>query len=124
MIYDRINLKKASMRGNKVGEYKGIKVYSCSKEDYIKNMNSNFYYIIYDDSYLSGRPLVRKNKVIGYVNVDGLMDLLMDDEQWEYLKINKKKNEVKKETEIDLILKSVFEPLEVEEISLEGLNEI
>lgn len=124
MIYDRINLKKASMRGNKVGEYKGIKVYSCSKEDYIKNMNSNFYYIIYDDSYLSGRPLVRKNKVIGYVNVDGLMDLLMDDEQWEYLKTNKKKNEVKKETEIDLILKSVFEPLEVEEISLEGLNEI
>lgn len=124
MIYDRINLKKASMRGNKVGEYKGIKVYSCSKEDYIKNMNSNFYYIIYDDSYLSGRPLVRKNKVIGYVNVDGLMDLLMDDEQWEYLKTNKKKNEVKKETEIDLILKSVFEPLEVEEISLEGLIEV
>lgn len=128
MIYDRINLKKASMRGNKVGEYKGIKVYSCSKEDYIKNMNSNFYYIIYDDSYLSGRPLVRKNKVIGYVNVDGLMDLLMDNEQWEYLKktsfFKVEKNEMKNETDIDFILKSVFEPLEVEEISLEGLNEI
>lgn len=138
MIYDRINLKKASMRGNKVGEYKGIKVYSCSKEEYNKNMNSNFYYIIYDDSYLSGRPLVRKNKVIGYVKVDGWMDLLMDNEQWTYIKnelkkstsffdsvfeIDKMKSKNENDIDVDEILKSVYAPLEVEDIIIEGLGQ-
>ena len=138
MIFCKDNLIKSAVSGGRLGEYVGTPVYTCSMSDYKKNMNSNFYYIIYDDSYLSGRPLVRKNKVIGYANVDGWMDLLMDNEQWTYIKnelkkstsffdsvfeIDKMKSKNENDIDVDEILKSVYAPLEVEDIIIEGLGQ-
>lgn len=141
MIFCKDNLIKSAVSGGRLGEYVGTPVYTCSKSDYKKNMNSNFYYVIYDDERSSGRTLVRKNKVVGYVDVYGDIDLLRDDQQWTYIKNElkkptsffdsvfekkkKKENDFKIENEIDVdeILKSVYAPLEVEDIIIEGLGE-
>lgn len=142
MIFCKDNLIKSAVSGGRLGEYVGTPVYTCSKSNYIKNMNSNFYYVIYDDERSSGRTLVRKNKVVGYVDVYGDIDLLKEDQQWTYIKNElkkptsffdsvfendkmKSKNDFKIENEIDVdeILKSVYAPLEVEDIIIEGLGE-
>ena len=150
MIFCKDNLIKSAVSGGRLGEYVGTPVYTCSMSDYKKNMNSNFYYVIYDDERSSGRTLVRKNKVVGYVDVYGDVDLLSDNQQWTYIKNElkkptsffdsvfeidkkKKKNETKKKKEndfkiendidVDEILKSVYAPLEVEDIIIEGLGE-
>jgi hypothetical protein len=146
MVFCKDNLIKSAVSGGRLGDYVGTPVYTCSKSQYKKNMNSNFYYVIYDDERSSGRTLVRKNKVVGYVDVYGDIDLLKEDQQWTYIKNElkkptsffdsalemKSKNETKKkkendfkiETEIDVdeILKSVYAPLEVEDIVFEGLG--
>jgi hypothetical protein len=154
MVFCRDNLIKSAVSGGRLGDYVGTPVYTCSKSQYKKNMKSNFYYVIYDDERSSGRTLVRKNKVVGYVDVYGDIDLLKEDQQWTYIKNElkkptsffdsvfendkmKSKNETKKkqgkkmendfkiETNIDVdeILKSVYAPLEVEDIIIEGLGE-
>lgn len=142
MIFCKDNLIKSAVSGGRLGEYVGTPVYTCSMSDYKKNMNSNFYYVIYDDERGSGRTLVRKNKVVGYVDVYGDIDLLRDDQQWTYIKNElkkptsffdsvfetdkkKKENDFKIENDIDVdeILKSVYAPLEVEDIIIEGLGE-
>lgn len=146
MVFCRDNLLKSAVSGGKLGDYVGTPVYTCSKSNYKRNMNSNFYFIIYDDEQSGGRTLVRKNKVVGYVDVYGDVDLLRDDQQWTYIKNElkkptsffdsalemKSKNETKKkkendfkiENEIDLdeILKSAYAPLELEDIMIEGLG--
>lgn len=144
MIFCKDNLIKSAVSGGRLGEYVGTPVYTCSKSDYKKNMNSNFYYVIYDDERNSGRTLVKKNKVVGYVDVYGDIDLLKENQQWTYIKNElkkptsffdsvfendkmKSKNEAKKkienEIDVDEILKSVYAPLEVEDIIIEGLGE-
>lgn len=144
MIFCKDNLIKSAASNGRLGEYVGTPVYTCSMSDYKKNMNSNFYYVIYDDERSSGRTLVKKNKVVGYVDVYGDIDLLKENQQWTYIKnelkkptsffesvfeIDKKKkkkeNDFKIENEIDVdeILKSVYAPLEVEDIIIEGLGE-
>ena len=141
MIFCKDNLIKSAVSGGRLGEYVGTPVYTCSMSDYKKNMNSNFYYVIYDDERGSGRTLVKKNKVVGYVDVYGDIDLLRDDQQWTYIKNElkkptsffdsvfekkkKKENDFKIENDIavDEILKSVYAPLEVEDIIIEGLGE-
>ena len=142
MIFCKDNLIKSAVSGGRLGEYVGTPVYTCSMSDYKKNMNSNFYYVIYDDERGSGRTLVKKNKVVGYVDVYGDIDLLRDDQQWTYIKNElkkptsffdsvfendkmKSKNDFKIENDIavDEILKSVYAPLEVEDIIIEGLGE-
>jgi hypothetical protein len=150
MVFCKDNLIKSAVSGGRLGEYVGTPVYTCSKSQYKKNMKSNFYYVIYDDERSSGRTLVKKNKVVGYVDVYGDIDLLKENQQWTYIKNElkkptsffdsvfendkmKSKNEAKKkkendfkiETEIDVdeILKSVYAPLEVEDIVFEGLGE-
>lgn len=146
MVFSRESLFKSAVSGGRLGDYVGTPVYTCSKSDYKKNMNSNFYYVIYDDERSSGRTLVKKNKVVGYVDVYGDVDLLSDNQQWTYIKNElkkptsffdsalemKSKNETKKkkendfkiENEIDLdeILKSAYAPLELEDIMIEGLG--
>jgi hypothetical protein len=150
MVFCKDNLIKSAVSGGRLGEYVGTPVYTCSKSQYKKNMKSNFYYVIYDDERSSGRTLVKKNKVVGYVDVYGDIDLLKENQQWTYIKNElkkptsffdsvfendkmKSKNEAKKkkendfkiETDIDVdeILKSVYAPLEVEDIIIEGLGE-
>jgi hypothetical protein len=150
MVFCKDNLIKSAVSGGRLGDYVGTPVYTCSKSQYKKNMNSNFYYVIYDDERSSGRTLVKKNKVVGYVDVYGDIDLLKENQQWTYIKNElkkptsffdsvfendkmKSKNEAKKkkendfkiETDIDVdeILKSVYAPLEVEDIVFEGLGE-
>lgn len=144
MIFCKDNLIKSAVSGGRLGEYVGTPVYTCSKSDYKKNMNSNFYYVIYDDERNSGRTLVKKNKVVGYVDVYGDIDLLKENQQWTYIKNElkkptsffdsvfendkmkkKKENDFKIENDIDVdeILKSVYAPLEVEDIIIEGLGE-
>lgn len=146
MVFCRDNLLKSAVSGGKLGDYVGTPVYTCSKSNYKRNMNSNFYFIIYDDEQSGGRTLVRKNKVVGYVDVYGDVDLLRDDQQWTYIKNElkkptsffdsalemKSKNETKKEKEndfkieneieLDEILKSAYAPLEIEDIMIEGLG--
>lgn len=146
MVFCRDNLLKSAVSGGKLGDYVGTPVYTCSKSNYKRNMNSNFYFIIYDDEQSGGRTLVRKNKVVGYVDVYGDVDLLRDDQQWTYIKNElkkptsffdsalemKSKNETKKkkendfkienEIELDEILKSAYAPLEIEDIMIEGLG--
>ena len=142
MIFCKDNLIKSAVSGGRLGEYVGTPVYTCSMSDYKKNMNSNFYYVIYDDERSGGRTLVRKNKVVGYVDVYGDIDLLKENQQWIYIKNElkkptsffdsalendkmKKENDFKIENEIDVdeILKSVYAPLKVEDIIIEGLGE-
>lgn len=142
MIFCKDNLIKSAVSGGRLGEYVGTPVYTCSKSDYKKNMNSNFYYVIYDDERGSGRTLVKKNKVVGYVDVYGDIDLLKENQQWTYIKNElkkptsffdsvfendkkKKENDFKIENDIDVdeILKNVYAPLEVEDIIIEGLGE-
>lgn len=150
MVFCKDNLIKSAVSGGRLGDYVGTPVYTCSKSQYKKNMKSNFYYVIYDDERSSGRTLVRKNKVVGYVDVYGDIDLLKEDQQWTYIKNElkkptsffdsvfendkmKSKNETKKkkendfkienEIDVDEILKSVYAPLEVEDIIIEGLGE-
>lgn len=141
MIFCKDNLIKSAASNGRLGEYVGTPVYTCSMSDYKKNMNSNFYYVIYDDERSRGRTLVKKNKVVGYVDVYGDIDLLKENQQWIYIKNElkkptsffdsvfekkkKKENDFKIENEIDVdeILKSVYAPLEVEDIIIEGLGE-
>ena len=141
MIFCKDNLIKSAASNGRLGEYVGTPVYTCSMSDYKKNMNSNFYYVIYDDERSSGRTLVKKNKVVGYVDVYGDVDLLRDNQQCTYIKNElkkptsffdsvfekkkKKENDFKIENDIDVdeILKSVYAPLEVEDIIIEGLGE-
>lgn len=146
MVFCKDNLIKSAVSGGRLGDYVGTPVYTCSMSDYKKNMNSNFYYVIYDDERSGGRTLVKKNKVVGYVDVYGDIDLLRENQQWTYIKNElkkptsffdsalemKSKNETKKkeendfkiENEIDLdeILKSAYAPLELEDIMIEGLG--
>lgn len=140
MIFCKDNLIKSAASNGRLGEYVGTPVYTCSMSDYKKNMNSNFYYVIYDDERSSGRTLVKKNKVVGYVDVYGDIDLLKENQQWTYIKNElkkptsffdsvfekkkKKENDFKIENEIDVdeILKSAYAPLEIEDIMIEGLG--
>lgn len=121
------------VRGGVIGTFNGTATLMSSKKDYFQNMRKypNAAYVIFDD----GMALVYEDRIIGWVqdengSVKNCKEVIKYSDYLRALKmknsIQKLENEMKNEKEMNLdeILKSVFDPLELEEISLEGLGEI
>lgn len=66
--YSYSELRSAAKSGRRIGKWKGIEVYSCSKYDY--NAASPHFWVIYDDH----NKLVKGGYVYGTINEIGAID--------------------------------------------------
>ena len=67
--YSYSALKTAAANGNRIGGWKGLNVYACSKYNYDPKQ-TKAYYVIYDD----GNALVRGNSIYGAISDTGVVD--------------------------------------------------
>ena len=61
-------LKKAAREGTKIGTWKGIGVYACSKYKY--DAANSLFYVLYDD----GNKLVKKGYCYGSIDTNGFVN--------------------------------------------------
>lgn len=66
--YGYAELKKSAQTGERIGRWKGINVYSCSKYNY--DASSSFFWVIYDDH----NKLVKGGYVYGDIDDTGAID--------------------------------------------------
>lgn len=66
--YSYTELKKSARTGERIGRWKGIDVFACSKYDY--DASSSFFWVIYDDR----NKLVKGGYVYGDIDDTGVID--------------------------------------------------
>ena len=66
--YNYDYLKKAAQEGTRIGTWKNIAVYACSKYEY--NAAKPQYYVLYDD----GNKLVKEGYCYGHINESGTVN--------------------------------------------------
>lgn len=67
--YSYNELRSAATAGRRIGGWKGLNVYACSKYNYDPKQ-TKAYYVIYDD----GNALVRGNSIYGAISDTGVVD--------------------------------------------------
>ena len=67
--YSYNELRSAATAGRRIGGWKGLNVYACSKYNYDPKQ-TKAYYVIYDD----GNALVRGNSIYGAISDTGIVD--------------------------------------------------
>lgn len=81
--YSRYELERAAAEGRRIGSWKGVEVYTCSKYDY--NASDRNYWVLYDDN----NKLVYGGYVYGSISEKGNVNEC--EEYW--YNIPRKKNE-------------------------------
>ena len=66
--YNYDYLKKAAREGARIGSWKGIEVYACSKYKY--NASKSQFYVLYND----GNKLIKEGYCYGYIDESGTVN--------------------------------------------------